>query len=202
MIRFQRFLAAGGRLRLSSHRADRREPDREPGPDAPFDERGGAEAAAKLGPLRHANQAKAFVEPEQLSYPFAYERIAQLFDSPNAPDIVVNPKSYAFGRQPGQHGALDVDPVARAARLLRPGRRIGVRQTSSARRSTSRRRSRSCCGLPLIDGMDSTGRTSTERGVEPDVYLKRQDGKVIEEIVIEGPAREAGARRTSSCSTA
>ena len=50
----------------------------------------------------------AYVEPEHLSYPLAYERIAQLFDSPHAPDIVVNPKAYAFGRQPGQHGALDV----------------------------------------------------------------------------------------------
>ena len=43
-----------------------------------------------------------------MSYPLGYERIAQLFDSPNAPDIVISPKSYAFGRQPGQHGALDV----------------------------------------------------------------------------------------------
>ena len=36
--------------------------------------------------------------------------------------------------------------------------------------------------MPLIDGMDSTGRTSSERGVEPDVYLRRQDGKPIDEI--------------------
>ncbi|HQW51902.1 MAG TPA: hypothetical protein PL082_07590, partial [Tepidiformaceae bacterium] len=51
---------------------------------------------------------RAFVEPEALTYPYAYERISQLFDSPNAPDLAVNPKSYAYGRQPGQHGALDV----------------------------------------------------------------------------------------------
>ena len=43
-------------------------------------------------------------------------------------------------------------------------------------------------GMPLIDGMDSTGRTSSERGAEPDVYLRRQDGKPIDEI-IDGEAR-------------
>ena len=50
----------------------------------------------------------AYIEPSQVSYPYAYERIAQLFDSPYAPDLVISPKCYAFGRQPGQHGALDV----------------------------------------------------------------------------------------------
>src|SRR5205814_8318469 len=54
------------------------------------------------------NPQAAFVEPENLTYPYAYERLSQLFDSPNAPDLVVNPKSYAYGRQPGQHGALDI----------------------------------------------------------------------------------------------
>jgi predicted AlkP superfamily pyrophosphatase or phosphodiesterase len=37
--------------------------------------------------------------------------------------------------------------------------------------------------LPLIDGMDETGRTSTERGVSPDVYLQRQDGAVLEDVL-------------------
>jgi hypothetical protein len=36
---------------------------------------------------------------------------------------------------------------------------------------------------PLIDGRDGTGRTSSERGVEPDVYLRRQDGEVIDEVL-------------------
>ena len=65
------------------------------------------EAGAASG-YSGTDPAQAFVEPEHLSYPLALERIAQLFDSPNAPDIVISPKSYAFGRQPGQHGALDV----------------------------------------------------------------------------------------------
>src|SRR4030067_807999 len=65
-------------------------------------------AAAERSGFSGADPARAFVEPQHLSYPFAYERIAQLFDSPNAPDLIVNPKSYAFGPQPRHHAALDV----------------------------------------------------------------------------------------------
>src|SRR4029079_14406218 len=63
-------------------------------------------AASKASGFPGDEANRAFVEPEYNTYPFAYERIAQLFDSPNAPDIAVKPKAYAFGRQPGQHGAL------------------------------------------------------------------------------------------------
>ncbi|MEX1103083.1 MAG: hypothetical protein WED87_02465 [Dehalococcoidia bacterium] len=55
-----------------------------------------------------ADPQRAYVEPEHLTHPYAYERLSQLFDSPNAPDLAVSAKSYAYGRQPGQHGALDV----------------------------------------------------------------------------------------------
>ena len=131
------------RLRLPHHRADRREPDRQPGPQ------GARDASTKSSPRRRRPASRASTRTPPTSsrsttrYPFAYERIAQLFDSPNAPDIVVNPKAYAFGRQPGQHGALDVDPVALAARLLRAGHQARrARPTRRRARSTSRRRSR------------------------------------------------------------
>jgi len=57
-------------------------------------------AAANSG---HASDDanRAFIEPSQVTYPHAYERIAQLFDSPFAPDIVLSPRCYTFGRQPG-----------------------------------------------------------------------------------------------------
>ena len=58
------------------------------------------EAGAKSG-FSGTDPAKAFTEPEHVSYPLAYERIAQLFDSPNAPDIAISPKSYAFGQATG-----------------------------------------------------------------------------------------------------
>lgn len=137
-------------------------------------------AAASGHPTEDVNSA--FIEPGQVSYPYAYERIAQLFDSPYAPDLIVSPRCYAFGRQPGQHGALDVvqsrAPLAFAGPGIAPGlyesapRHIDVAPT--------------ICHLmrfPLIDGRDWTGRTASERGVAADVLLQRQDGRVLDEIL-------------------
>ena len=125
----------------------------------------------------------AYVEPEHVSYPYGYERIAQLFDSPNAPDLAVNPKPYAFGRQPGQHGALDVIQSRSPLVFSGPGVRRGAATQAQSRQIDIAPTIARLCGLPLIDGKDSTGRTSSERGVAPDVYLKRQDGRVLEEIL-------------------
>jgi phosphonoacetate hydrolase len=126
---------------------------------------------------------RAFMRPETLSFPLAYERIAQLFDSPNAPDLVVNPHSYAYGRQPGQHGAADI--VQSRAPLVFSGPGVkGTGRTDQicAQVDVAPTLAR-MLGMPLIDGMDSTGRTSAERGVEPDVYLRRQDGTPIDAII-------------------
>jgi len=131
----------------------------------------------------------AFIEPALLSYPHAYERIAQLFDSPLAPDLILSPKCFAFGMQAGQHGALDIvqsrAPLAFAGPGIRPGnygtaaRHVDIAPTICR-----------LMGFPLIDGMDGSGRTASERGVAPDVYLKRQDGRVLEDIVAPGTAPE------------
>lgn len=126
---------------------------------------------------------RAFIEPEQLTYPYAYERISQLFDSPNAPDLVVNPKSYAYGRQPGQHGALDVVQSRSPLIFSGPGVKRGVVVDAPAKQVDVAPTIAHVAGFPLIDGRDSTGRTSSERGVEPDVYLKRQDGRVLREVL-------------------
>jgi hypothetical protein len=145
-------------------------------------------AAASGYPTEDLN--RAFIEPEHLSYPHAYERIAQLFDSPYAPDLVINPKCYAFGRQLGQHGALDVvqsrAPLAFAGPGVRPGvcdcapRQVDIAPTICE-----------IMGFPMIDGADCSGRTAAERGVPPDVYLKRQDGHVLREVITgdQRPAR-------------
>ena len=124
---------------------------------------------------------QAFIEPEQLSYPHAYERIAQLFDSPYAPDIVISPRCYTFGLQPGQHGALDVvqsrAPLAFAGPGIRPGTYDGAPRHIDIAPTLCH-----LMGFPTIDGADHTGRTASERGVAADVYLKRQDGRVLDEI--------------------
>ena len=139
-------------------------------------------AAADRSGFSATDPAGAFVEPEHLTYPFAYERIAQLFDSPNAPDLIVNPKSYAFGRQPGQHGALDIIH-SRAFLFLRgPGVKAGVIDTA-CRQTDIAPTIAHLMGFPLIDGRDVTGRTSGERGRPPDVYLRRQDGRVLTEVL-------------------
>lgn len=144
-------------------------------------------ATASGHPTEDVN--RAFIEPSQVSYPYAYERIAQLFDSPHAPDIVVSPKCYAFGLQLGQHGALDVvqsrAPLAFAGPGIKPGkygsapRHVDIAPTVCH-----------FMGFPKIDGKDWSGRTASQRGVAPDVYLKRQDGRVLEEII---DARAASA---------
>jgi len=135
------------------------------------------EAARRSGhPTDDANQA--FIEPEHLSYPFAYERISQLFDSPNAPDIVLNPKSYAFGRQLGQHGSLDVVQSRAPLCFAGPNVKPGVGQTA-VRHIDIAPTIAKLLGFPKIAGRDMCGRPSD------DVYFKRQDGKPIEAIADE-----------------
>lgn len=139
-----------------------------------------AAAAASGHPTEDVN--RAFIEPSQVSYPHAYERIAQLFDSPNAPDIVVSPKCYAFGLQAGQHGALDVVQSRAPLAFAGPGVKPGIYETA-ARHVDIAPTVCHLMGFPRIDGRNWTGRTSSERGVAPDVYLKRQDGRLLEEIL-------------------
>lgn len=149
-----------------------------------------AAAAASGHPTADAN--RAFIEPEALSYPHAYERIAQLFDSPYAPDLVVSPKCYAFGLQAGQHGALDVvqsrAPLAFAGPGIRPGVYDGAPRHVDVAPTLCH-----LLGFPRIDGCDWSGRTASERGVAADVYLRRQDGRVLEEILTGGDAPAARA---------
>ena len=147
-------------------------------------------ASASAHATEDVNQA--FIEPEQVTYPYAYERIAQLFDSPYAPDIVISPKPYTFGLQLGQHGALDVVQSRAPLAFAGPGVKAGLYETAPRHVDVAPTVCR-LMNFPEIDGADATGRTSSERGVAPDVYLKRQDGRVLDEIVT--PAqRGAGAR--------
>ena len=185
MVRFQRLHSDGGGCAYEVIEKIGRNPieDQDPTALATLGEE--LEAAAKSG-FSGSDPATAFVEPEHLSYPIAYERIAQLFDSPNAPDIAISPKSYAFGRQPGQHGALDVVQSRAPLVLSGPGVKPGVTDAICAQVDVAPTLAL-LLGLPLIDGKDATGRTSTERGVAPDVYLKRQDGRVIEEVLDRAP---------------
>jgi phosphonoacetate hydrolase len=180
MIRFQRFYADGGYgYRIVEQIGEDPIASQDPTALATLAEE--LEAGGKSG-YSGTDPAQAFVEPEHLTYPLAMERIAQLFDSPNAPDIAVSPKSYAFGRQAGQHGTLDVvqsrTPLVLAGPGIKPGVTDAIRTQVDVTATLAL-----LLGLPLIDGKNASGRTSGQRGVEPDVYLKRQDGKPILEVL-------------------
>ena len=183
MVRFVRFLepARGYGYRVIEQVGENPIADQDPTAVSTKAEE--LEAAAKSG-FSGADMAKPFIEPEHMSYPLAYERIAQLFDSPNAPDIAISPKSFAFGRQPGQHGALDVVQSRAPLIFSGPGVISGETDVICSHVDVTPTLAK-LLGLPLIDGKDSSGRTSSERGVRPDVYLKRQDGQVIEDVLDE-----------------
>lgn len=189
MIRFQRFHAADGSgydYRVIEQIGENPIANQDRRALATIEEELAAAAASGF-PADDAN--RAYVEPEHNSYPFAFERIAQLFDSPNAPDLIVNPKAYAFGRQPGQHGALDAIQARSPLVFSGPGVRRGERTDAPSRQVDVAPTIAKLCGFPLIDGRDATGRTATERGVAPDVYLRRQDGQPLDAILDDGDER-------------
>lgn len=189
MMRFQRFYAEEGGYGYRVIEQVGEDPLANQDPTALATLAEELEAGARSG-FSGDDPAKAFVEPEHTSYPLALERVAQLFDSPNAPDLAISPKPYAFGRQPGQHGAIDVVQSRAPLVFSGPGVKPGVTDTICAQVDVAP----TLCallGLPLIDGRDGSGRTSSERGVEPDVYLKRQDGRPIAELIEgDGPQPE------------
>ena len=126
--------------------------------------------------------ARRFIRPEYQSYPFAYERVAQLFDSPHAPDLVLSPMDWTFGSQPGTHGGLHVRQSRSPLWFIGPGVRPG-RYPEPARAVDIAPTALRVLDFPLIEGRDASGRTSQERGASPDVYLARQDGRVLESIL-------------------
>lgn len=140
--------------------------------------------AAKASGFDGEDPARRFVAPAQQSYPFGYERIAQFFDSPHAPDLAVSPVDWAAGPNLGNHGALHVRqsraPLWLKGRPVREGRHaLAARAVDLAPTILA------ACGFPRIDGADHSGRTASERGCERDVYLRRQDGRVLHEVLDE-----------------
>ncbi len=144
--------------------------------------------AARASGFDADDPARRFIAPEQQSYPFGYERVAQLFDSPNAPDLAVSPRDWCQSDAAGNHGALHVRQARAPLWIAGPGVRPGVHDLA-LREVDIAPTCLAALGFPRIDGADASGRTSSERGVEPDVLLARQDGRVVEEILEESPNR-------------
>jgi phosphonoacetate hydrolase len=138
-------------------------------------------AAAERSGNRTDDPNRAYFEPHVLSHPYAYERIAQLFDSPRAPDLIVSAKAYAWGIQPGQHGALDIVQCRAPLVFTGPGVRRGLFKLN-ARQVDVAPTIAHMMGMPKIAGRDASGAPA-------EVYLKRQDGKPLEEIIADDAGR-------------
>jgi hypothetical protein len=174
MIRFKRFADDRGALSFQVVEQIGENPiaNQDPFIVSTIDEE--LDAAARSGnPTDDPN--RAYFEPQVISHPYAYERIAQLFDSPRAPDLIVSPKAYAYGIQPGQHGALDVVQCRAPLVFSGPGVRRGTFKLNACQVDVAPTIAR-IVGLPKITGLDASGSPA-------EVYLKRQDGKPLDEII-------------------
>lgn len=138
--------------------------------------------AARASGYDADDPARRFVAPEHQSYPFGYERVAQLFDSPHAPDLAVSPVDWSQGPYAGNHGALHVRQARAPLWLSGAGVRVGEHEMA-LRAVDVAPTALAALGFPRIDGADATGRTASERGVAPDVFLRRQDGRAAEELL-------------------
>jgi len=175
MVRFQRFVDDGGRLHFQVAEVLGENPVAQQDPLA-LNTVDLESAAASASGFDSTDPARRFIGPEQQSYPFAYERIAQLFDSPNAPDIAVSPRDWCSGSQPGTHGALHVRqaraPLWFSGLGLRPGHHaIAARAVDIAPTCLA------AMGFPQIEGVGPAGLASA------DVYMARQDGSVLHDVV-------------------
>jgi hypothetical protein len=174
LVRFKRYAQAGGALRFEVVEQIGENPiaNQDPFAIASIDEE--LQASGRSG-NSSSDANRAYFEPEVLSHPYAYERIAQVFDSPRGPDLIVSPRAYAFGIQPGQHGALDVvqsrAPLIFAGCGVRGGQyKLPARQVDIA--PTIAR----IMHFPELDGRGAAGEPAR-------VLLKRQDGVALMNMV-------------------
>jgi len=174
MIRFKRFADERGALSFEVVEQIGQNPiaNQDPFIVSTIDEE--LDAAGRSG-HRTDDPNRAYFEPHVLSHPYAYERIAQLFDSPRAPDLVLSPKAYAYGIQPGQHGALDIVQSRAPLVFSGPGVRRGLFKLNARQVDVAPTIAR-IMGLPKVAGLDPSGSAA-------EVYLKRQDGNPLEEII-------------------
>jgi hypothetical protein len=174
MIRFKRFADERGALSFEVVEQIGENPvaNQDPFIVSTIDEE--LDAAARSG-NRTEDANHAYFEPRVLSHPHAYERIAQLFDSPRAPDLVISPKAYAYGIQPGQHGALDVVQCRAPLVFSGPGVRPGMYKLNARAVDVAPTIAR-LMRLPKVAGRDASGSPA-------EVYLKRQDGRPLDAII-------------------
>lgn len=174
MIRFKRFRDSRGALSFDviEQVGDNPIARQDPFAIATIDEE--LDAARRSGNSAD-DPNRAYFEPHTLTHPDAYERLAQLFDSPRGPDLVVSPKAYAYGLQPGQHGALDVVQSRAPLVFSGPGVRRGDFKLA-ARHVDIAPTIAALMKFPEIDGRGPSGMPAR-------TLLKRQDGVPLEDLI-------------------
>jgi hypothetical protein len=129
----------------------------------------------------------SFVRTDRTSFPYALERIAQYFDHPRAPDAILNPMPWGLGGL-GEHGALDVTQSRVFLIFSGPGIARGQGESTLARTVDIAPTVLHLLGQPETAGVDATG------SLRSGLLLKRQDGRVLREILsadAHGQARRA-----------
>jgi hypothetical protein len=175
MVRFQRLVGDDGSLHFEVLEVVGENPI---GADDPLalNTLAAERVAASASGFDADDATRRFIAPEQQTYPFGYERVAQLFDSPNAPDIAVSPRDWCSGNQPGTHGALHVRQARAPLWFSGRGVRVG-RHDVAARAVDIAPTALAALGFPRIDGVGPAGLPTS------DVLLARQDGRVLEGIL-------------------
>lgn len=135
---------------------------------------------SRFAPLAAETRAR-YPDRTVNSYPFAFEQVAQVFDHPCAPDlIVVHSTAHSYGENIGQHGSPDV-VQARAPFVLAGA---GVRKLGMVDRHCRLIDvAPTVLALLGIEPGRGTGANGTER---EDVLLSRQDGEPLHELLEPG----------------
>lgn len=118
---------------------------------------------------------------EANAYPFAHEQIAQLFDSPAAPDLcVIHSSAHNWedeGGHRGEHGSLDVVQARAPFVLAGAGvRRRGV-VPEACRLIDVAPTVAALLGVAPVEGVGQNG------GSRPGALLRRQDGEVQHQVL-------------------
>ncbi len=122
-----------------------------------------------------------FHEYDAVSYPFAYERIAALFDHYATGDMFVLrvPHSFKFEADNGsvaQHGGMDITQSRSPLIFSGKGVKHNAVTKTIARQVDISPTIAKLMNLKKTDGINSIGKFSS------DVYLKWQDGKTLDEV--------------------
>ncbi len=135
----------------------------------------------------------AFVPPEEMHYPFAMERIAQNFDDPRTGDLMVIPASWSTGGF-GTHGNLGALQSRSPMVIFGPGVRnaddhdgVGdiVEMGDGGETLFFEDAVRQVDIAPTVAaalGVEQTTGVGPDMRLHDDVYLKWQDGRVLEEV--------------------